>query len=52
MAATEFTSISARPETVERLRSHLRGGETWDELLRAMADQYDPEKRDHTDRRT
>ena len=27
----------------EHLRPNLRGGETWDALLRKMAEQYDPE---------
>lgn len=47
------TRLPLRVETREEyLRPLLRGGETWDELLRAMAEQYDPEKRDRTDRRT
>ena len=37
-------STETRDET---LRPFLRRGETWDSLLRAMARQYDPEKREY-----
>jgi len=49
----KLTRLPVRPETREnKLRPLLRYGETWDELLQAMAEQYDPEKRGHRDRRT
>lgn len=41
--ARQKTSIGLRPETKELVRSQKRGGETYDELLRKMAYQYDPD---------
>lgn len=45
MAATEgYTSISVSHRVrEEEIRPLLRGGETWSDLLEAMAEQYDPE---------
>lgn len=44
MATTGRTTVPAKRETVENhLRPLLRGGESWDTLLRKMAEQYDPE---------
>jgi len=39
------TTISVSPETLSIVRSQKRGGMTYDELLREMAEQYSPEKR-------
>lgn len=36
------TSIPISPETRDLARSRKRGGDTWDELLRKMLEQYDP----------
>lgn len=36
------TTIPCQPETRHLVKSKLRGGETYDELLRRMAAQYDP----------
>jgi hypothetical protein len=47
MATTENVSETRVPcsrNTREQLRSAKRGGETYDELFRAMLEQYDPEK--------
>lgn len=38
------TSIPISSDTLEFARSRKRGGETWDALLRKMAEQYDPER--------
>lgn len=35
--------IAIGSETRERLRGQKRGGETYDQLLRKMLDQYDPD---------
>jgi hypothetical protein len=43
MAETEVTSISCSRETLNLARQKKRGGETWDTLIRNMADQYDPD---------
>lgn len=44
MSVSPDTNISVATETRDEiLRPLLRGGQTWDELLRAMAAQYDPE---------
>jgi hypothetical protein len=45
IAMTERTSVPCSRETVEKhLRPLKRGGETYDQLLKKMADQYDPEE--------
>lgn len=38
------TKLPCAEETREAVRAQKRGGETYDELLRKMADAYDPEK--------
>lgn len=43
----EAAHIYCSTETRDRVRGLKRGGETYDQLLRRMADQYDP----NTDRR-
>ena len=43
-AESEYASIGVKAETHERVQSLKRGGETYDELLRKMADAYDPER--------
>lgn len=40
---SEYVSIGVKPETRDRVQSLKRGGETYDELLRKMADAYEPE---------
>lgn len=37
------TTIGVSRETKTKVKAHLRGGETYDELLGKMAEQYDPE---------
>jgi hypothetical protein len=39
---SEKTSISCRRETLEKARRKKRGGESWDSLIRKMADNYTP----------
>lgn len=47
MSTPELTRIPCRPDTRDKiLRPLKRGGESYDDLLRNMAEQYDP-----TDRR-
>lgn len=36
--------IPLQAETRDDLRQLKRGGETWNDLLRKMAEQYDPEQ--------
>lgn len=43
------TSIPISSDTLEFARSRKRGGETWDALLRKMAEQYDPERVEHAE---
>lgn len=38
-----MSSISCERETLETVKRLKRGGETWDELLLSMAEQYRPE---------
>lgn len=40
---SQVTSIPVTPNTRDQVRRLKRGGETWDELVRRMADQYDPD---------
>jgi hypothetical protein len=40
--AREYTAISVTEETRDRIKSHLRGGERYDDLLQRMINQYDP----------
>lgn len=47
MSATTEGRIPVAVETRERVKNLKRGGETYDDLLRKMADQYDPSN--HTD---
>lgn len=39
----EYATIAIYPETRELLREQKRGGDTYDDVLRKMAEQYDPE---------
>lgn len=39
----EYSTIGITPETRRRVQSLKRGGETYDELLRKMADGYEPD---------
>lgn len=41
---TDYVSIPAEPTTRDRIKSHLRGGERYDDLLQRMIKQYDPEE--------
>lgn len=41
MSANEFTSIPVSPETRDMVRSLKRGGESYDRLVRQMAEQYE-----------
>lgn len=44
MAVTDTkANIPCHKETRNRVRSLKRGGESYDDLLHKMADQYDPE---------
>lgn len=36
--------IAVSTETRDRVRANKRGGETYDQLLQKMAEQYDPEE--------
>lgn len=48
MSAKELTRVPCRPTTRDEvLRPLKRGGESYDQLLRKMADQYDPEDADN-----
>lgn len=38
------TRLPCSTDTRELLKSMKRGGETYDDLLRKMADQYDPDE--------
>ncbi len=40
---TEYTTIPAKPETRQLIQDAKRGGESYDELLFKMWEQYDPE---------
>lgn len=40
----ELTTISVTPSARNRIRSLKRGGQSYSELLHAMADQYQPEE--------
>lgn len=43
MTASELTRVPCRPETRDKvLRPLKRGGQTYDDLLRKMAEQYEP----------
>lgn len=45
MSATDLTRLPCRPETRDDiLRPLKRGGESYDDLLRKMAEQYEPSK--------
>lgn len=41
--ADETTRIAIKKGTRDLVRSYKRGGETYDELIRKMARQYEPE---------
>lgn len=41
---SDWANIKIRPETRNHVRSLKRGGESYDELLQKMAEQYDPEE--------
>lgn len=39
----DLTTISCRQEALEAVKARKRGGETYDDLFRRMAAQYEPE---------
>jgi len=42
VSASEWANIKIRPHTRDQVKSLKRGGESYDELLQKMAEQYDP----------
>jgi len=40
---SNLANIKVRPETRDLVRSQKRGGDSYDDVLRKMAKQYDPE---------
>jgi predicted CopG family antitoxin len=42
--SAELTTISVTPSARDRIRSLKRGGQSYSELLEAMAEQYQPEE--------
>jgi hypothetical protein len=44
MAEVQTTSIPVSTETRDQIRTLKRGGETWDDLVVRIAEQYDPEQ--------
>ena len=38
----EYTAVSITYEIRDRVQALKRGGESWDDLLEKMAEQYDP----------
>lgn len=49
MTGEDWTSIGVRVDTRDRIRSMKRGGESYDELVNRIIDQYDPEKAHSSD---
>lgn len=43
MGTNQLSSIPVSRETAEFARQQKRGGETWDSLIRKMAETYDPD---------
>jgi hypothetical protein len=44
MGTTEFTRVPCTPETRDKVLKPLkRGGQSYDDLFRAMAAEYDPD---------
>jgi hypothetical protein len=41
---SEWANIKIRPKTRDRVKSQKRGGESYDELLQKMVEQYDPDE--------
>jgi hypothetical protein len=44
---SEYTAISVTEETRERIKSHLRGGERYDDLLQRLVETYEEESANH-----
>lgn len=44
MAENQFTGIPVKPKTRDKIRSLKRGGERYDDLLKEMIAQYDPDQ--------
>ena len=42
--ASEFTTISVTPEIRDEIRGLKQGGQSYSDLLRSMAVQYDPDE--------
>lgn len=47
--ARRYTTIPIRPSTRDEARRSKRGGETWDEFVLEMVDQYDPTREESSD---
>jgi len=43
MSEQKYTTIPCTPETQEKIQSLKRGGESYNELLQKMIEQYEPE---------
>jgi len=43
--SAQTTSIPVSPEVFERARAQKRAGETWEDLVAQMLDQYEPPAR-------
>lgn len=44
MSDPEYTTISLRKTTVQRLQKLRRYGLSWDDIINEMADQFDPDE--------
>jgi hypothetical protein len=44
----DYTSISVTEETIDNIKSHLRGGERYDDLLRRMLCSFEETTRENT----
>ena len=51
MSKAHETRIACSRKTRQLVKSHKRGGESYDSLLRKMVEQYDPEKAAETPER-
>jgi len=44
MTEDDYTSVPCRTATRNKIRSLKRGGESYDEMLRKMVEEYDPDE--------
>jgi hypothetical protein len=51
MAADPWTSMTIKKSTYCRVKACKRGGETFDEVLTAMSEQYDPQSAELSEKR-